>query len=112
MDGDWYEERPTLNGGSGWALNPECYYLNLTKSSYNFIGMVNSSRKLVNRTVIMVNSFFSRVDICMKTLREWSFLVDNDFITRNINTSKSSKLSNPEVLNDYFFNTQIGQQFY
>ena len=22
-------ERPTLNGGSGWALNPECFYLNL-----------------------------------------------------------------------------------
>jgi hypothetical protein len=32
-DGDWYEERPTLNDGSGWALNPECYYLNLPKLS-------------------------------------------------------------------------------
>ena len=28
-DEDGYEERPTLNDGSGWALNPECYYLNL-----------------------------------------------------------------------------------
>ena len=28
-DGDWYEERPTLNDGPGWALNPECFYLNL-----------------------------------------------------------------------------------
>jgi len=34
-DGDWYEERPTLNDGSGWALNPECYYLNLLKFSHN-----------------------------------------------------------------------------
>ena len=22
-EGDWYEERPTLNDSSGWALNPE-----------------------------------------------------------------------------------------
>ena len=22
-------ERPTLNDGSGWALNPECFYLKL-----------------------------------------------------------------------------------
>ena len=28
-DEDGYEERPTLNDGSGWALNPECYYLDL-----------------------------------------------------------------------------------
>jgi hypothetical protein len=28
MDGDWHEERPTLIDSSGWALNPECYYLN------------------------------------------------------------------------------------
>ena len=32
-DGDWYEERPTLNDGSGWALNLECYYLKLPKLS-------------------------------------------------------------------------------
>ena len=28
MDGDWHEERPTLIDSSGWALNPESYYLN------------------------------------------------------------------------------------
>ena len=28
MDGDWYDERPTLNDSSGWVLNPECRYLN------------------------------------------------------------------------------------
>jgi len=31
MDGDWHEERPTLIDSSGWALNPECYYLNYLK---------------------------------------------------------------------------------
>ena len=29
MDGDWCEERPTLIDSYGWALNPECFYLNL-----------------------------------------------------------------------------------
>ena len=28
MDGDWYDERPTLSDSSGWVLNPECRYLN------------------------------------------------------------------------------------
>ena len=28
MDGDWCEERPTLIDSYGWALNPECFYLN------------------------------------------------------------------------------------
>ena len=28
MDGDWYDERPTLNDSSGWVLNSECRYLN------------------------------------------------------------------------------------
>ena len=40
MDGDWYEERPTLNGGSGWALNPECYYLNLINSGLSTGGVL------------------------------------------------------------------------
>ena len=31
MDGDWCEERPTLIDSYGWALNPECFYLNLPK---------------------------------------------------------------------------------
>ena len=28
MDGDWCEERPTLIDSYGWALGPECFYLN------------------------------------------------------------------------------------
>ena len=33
MDGDWCEERPTLIDSYGWALNPECFYLNLPSKS-------------------------------------------------------------------------------
>ena len=42
--------------------------------------MVNSSRKSVKSYVNMVSSFLSRVNICIKTVREWFFLVNNDFI--------------------------------
>ena len=35
MDGDWCEERPTLIDSYGWALNPECFYLNLPKYPNN-----------------------------------------------------------------------------
>ena len=36
MDGDWCEERPTLIDSYGWALNPECFYLNLTLNPESF----------------------------------------------------------------------------
>ena len=38
MDGDWHEERPTLIDSSGWALNPECYYLNYLNMNYTRSG--------------------------------------------------------------------------
>ena len=42
MDGDWCEERPTLIDSYGWALNPECFYLNyLPKSKYQKIDVHN-----------------------------------------------------------------------
>lgn len=49
-------ERPTLNGGSGWALNPECFHLTLPCLTLILVVLMRHVRK--SRTHIILMFYF------------------------------------------------------